>query len=264
MNTNVIIIVLPVRNHERLGMALDLENPNDFQNLSSVVKGFSNHTRLALLLGFRHGYTVQEIADFLEMTRGGLQNNIYRMIDADLVYRPSRDDRPAYALTPFGQFFARQFNRYGPSILEAQKLLAQTEAELAEEIDETPLADGLDDNERAKLIHTKKWLEHDHDIAKLLRQSGAREYEPPEQEPEDIPSAIISQIAELEGVHPDDLATPLSHAIDIELLEQSFSSRSGPPPDLIQFTYLDYTVKITADGEVDVQEATSQDIASEG
>lgn len=69
---------------------MDLSDPEDYEQLSALIKGFSNDTRLALLLGFHAGYSASEIAEFLKITRGGLQNNINKMAEADLIYRPSQ------------------------------------------------------------------------------------------------------------------------------------------------------------------------------
>lgn len=147
---------------------MELDDPDDFTQLSALIKGFSNDTRLALLLGFYHGYSANAIASFLDMTRGGLQNNITKMVNLDLVYRPSADEAPTYALTPLGEFFARIFDRYGTNLLNTLTMLRETESEVRQQLQDSPMADSLSDADERKLIHTQKWQEADHHIRELL------------------------------------------------------------------------------------------------
>lgn len=150
---------------------MDLEDPDDFLRLSEVVKGFSNNTRLALLIGFYHNYTANEVADFLDMTRGGLQNNINKMVSSDLVYRPSKDNEPTYRLTPLGEFFAQFFDTYSVAALDALDEFNRTRDQVAQDVEDSPVVDSLGQSERKKLIHTTAWENVRDEIAARLAAS---------------------------------------------------------------------------------------------
>lgn len=147
---------------------MDLEETDEFDQLSTLVSGYANISRLALMLGFYQGYTAKEVTDFLDISRAGVQKNIERMVDAELVYRPAADDAPTYALTPIGEFFARLFDISGPALLAAVATVRQTEADIRQELQDSPIADGLSQADEEKLVHTKKWQQVDDQISKLL------------------------------------------------------------------------------------------------
>jgi len=236
---------------------MDLENPDDFTRLSTLVKGFSNDTRLALLIGFYHGYTAKEITDFLEMTRGGVQNNINKMISADLVYRPAADDAPTYKLTPIGDFFARIFDARGENLLETIDLLAQKEAELEQDLEDTPLANGLDQTAEDKLIHTNKWTEATAEVSDHLPQPrlgiGLGIGRSQTQQPS-LSNRIVNTIAEREGIDVSDLP-PLYVTLDPEQLDNLFRSTDDDQsvtPGAVTFEYVGYTVTVYSDGSVNL------------
>lgn len=147
---------------------MEFDDPEAFDRVAQVVKGFSNTTRLALLTGLYYGYDAPEIAAFLDMTRGGLQSNIQTMIEADLIYRPADDDAPTYQLTPLGEYFAQYFSKTGPTIQAVSELLDRTEGQVEQELHESPLGDGLTATERQKLVHTKKWAASGDEVANHL------------------------------------------------------------------------------------------------
>lgn len=74
----------------------------DLDTLATVYKALGNKTRLAILLQLEEEETVTPLTDELDITRSGLQSNIERLIDAELVYRPG-DPGPTYSLTPLGE-----------------------------------------------------------------------------------------------------------------------------------------------------------------
>lgn len=147
---------------------MDLEEIEKFDQLVTLIRGYANLTRLALLLGFYQGYTAQDVADFLDISRPGVQKNIEQMVKADLVFRPAADEAPTYALTPLGEFFARIYDAYGPALLTAAALLRQTEATVRQQLQDSPMATGLSEAEKEKLVHTRKWQEVNDQITDLL------------------------------------------------------------------------------------------------
>jgi DNA-binding transcriptional ArsR family regulator len=82
---------------------------DDFEDLAEVYKALGNEARIAVLLQLEKGESVSPLTDELEMTRSGLQKNIERLIDADLVYRPTDSDQ-TYGLTVLGEFFVNEIH----------------------------------------------------------------------------------------------------------------------------------------------------------
>ncbi|USZ68536.1 hypothetical protein NGM10_02060 [Halorussus salilacus] len=149
-------------------MEPDQTEPLDW--LATVISGCANLPRLALLLGFSQGYTAQEVTDILEISRPGVQKNIERMIEADLVYRPAADDAPTYALTPIGEFFASFIDDHGPVLLTALTILRDSEATIQQQLEDSPVADGMSQTEQDRLVHTRKWQETNNQIHDLLER----------------------------------------------------------------------------------------------
>lgn len=147
---------------------MDLEDTEEFDQLATLASGYANTTRIALLIGFYQGYTATDVTNFLGVSRPGAQKSIERMIDADLIYRPAADDAPTYALTPLGEFFAQFFDVYGPKLLTAIAKLQETEADIRQQLQDSPMADGLNQADTDKLVHTKKWQQMDDQIRERL------------------------------------------------------------------------------------------------
>ena len=71
---------------------------------------------------------------------------------------------------------------------------------------------------------------------------------PARQIPDSIVLAIVTTIAEQEGLDPLELE-PLQHTLNVEALEKLFDGT--PSHDLrIQFQYYGYEVTVTGDGQV--------------
>ena len=77
-------------------------NAEELETLASIYKALGNKTRLSILQQLEKQEPVTPLTDDLGITRSGLQSNIERLIDADLVYRPVDKD-PTYLLTPLGE-----------------------------------------------------------------------------------------------------------------------------------------------------------------
>lgn len=150
-----------------------LNDSAEYEQLATLIKGFGNDTRLALLLGLYAGDSASEIATFMDITRGGMQNNINKMADADLLYRPSADDAPTYRLTPIGQLFAQFIEAYGSILLAVLSDLDDTREQIAHEVNESPVAESLGTRETEKLIHTRSWEQMEDEITARLTASRA-------------------------------------------------------------------------------------------
>jgi len=157
---------------------LSLDDPQDFGKLSVLIKGFSSDTRLALLLGFHYEYTANEVADFLDMTRGGLQNNIEKMIEADLVYRPDEEDQPTYRLTPIGKVIAKFFDHRGTTLLGALERIEEGEDRILREIEaeiegqgDSMLGEALSERDIERLVNTQKWDRFGKSVKSILQET---------------------------------------------------------------------------------------------
>lgn len=203
---------------------MDLSKPAEFEQLSKLIKGVGSDTRLALLIGLNHGYSANEIAKFLDMTRGGLQNNIYKMIDAGLIYRPGEENQSTYKLTPLGEFFAQFFATHGRDLLDVIAQIEQTENTIREDLQQSPLSDELDQNAKEKLIHTKAWNEIEEEVRDRLSQSRPQLKEPlfellTEDEPIRANTTVV--IAHLAAHNPDAIAPALPELLRLITAEET-------------------------------------------
>ena len=243
---------------------MDLEDPDDFKQLATLVKGFSNDTRLALLLGIYHGHSANDIADFLDMTRGGLQNNITKMIAADLVKRPTREASPTYQLTPLGRFFAHLFDSYGPLLLHCLTMLEKSETQVTQELADSPLREGLSKSATDKLIHNQKWTATENDITLHLGQPHRDLHLSHPHLATHLFAKIIEAIADHKDAEPADLP-PLSEHIDIEALLSyldKYSTNSSRVPNTIGLSYFDTIVTIHLDEDIAVEITDKPDSSS--
>lgn len=205
-------------------LPMDLSNPAEFKQLSELVKGVGSDTRLALLIGLDRGYSANEIAEFLEMTRGGLQNNIYKMIDAGLIYRPGEENQPTYRLTPLGRFFAQFFATHGRDLLDVIAQIEQTENTIREDLQHSPLSEELDQNAKEKLVHTKTWNEIETEIRDRLSRSRLQLEEPifellTEDEPIQANTTVV--LAHLAARHPETIVPALPELLQLVTAEDT-------------------------------------------
>lgn len=80
---------------------------------------------------------------------------------------------------------------------------------------------------------------------------------PPGRERDEIGRAVVTAVAEEEGVSPVALQPPLASVIDPEALQQlvaSMISRPGVPRATVEFEYNGYLVTVTEVGTVTVTE----------
>lgn len=73
--------------------------------MTELFKALGNQARLAVLEALYRDKDITNIHREMDMSRSGLQNNIERLVDADLLYRPSNDNR-TYDLTILGDVVA--------------------------------------------------------------------------------------------------------------------------------------------------------------
>lgn len=141
-------------------MGLDDHTEDDLKRLADVYQGLSYWARLAILIGIDEGKNLNEIADFVGITRGAMQDHMEKLLNAELIYKP---DEPGttYALTPLGEFYIDRIKEDSELIGESLDQLAEAEEEVGEEYQEELdiLADSelADQKKVGEKINTKKW-----------------------------------------------------------------------------------------------------------
>lgn len=177
------LIPLEIYDLDIMPSNLSFRDIDDLDRLASVINGLSNTSRLSVLLAMDENRSMQEVAEALDITRGGLQRNIETLIEADLVYRPSQPNQ-TYALTPLGEYFIRWLQTNGDQLLTALSKLEGHEADISpqtesireqlEDISEIN-ADAAIDPSRAvsereldRMVHTQKWERANEDVRKSL------------------------------------------------------------------------------------------------
>ena len=133
--------------------------PAELARLARVFNGFSQRTRLALLLGFYEDQRASEVAEFLDISRAGMQNHLKKMREAELI----RKQDGGYELTALGTFFAEWIIGQNNAILQALDALDDAEQEFADQ-----LGADLEESDR-KRIHGLKWSLIRENIEELLR-----------------------------------------------------------------------------------------------
>lgn len=133
----------------------------DFKAVSALFQGLGHEARLALLLGIYQDKSLNEIAEFLDITRGGMQDHLEKLIDCELLYRPEESSK-TYDLTPFGNFFVKFLLENEETLIGAIEELRGEEEKVEEAVDR--VRSQLDDEDVPvsekdweRKIHSKKW-----------------------------------------------------------------------------------------------------------
>ena len=134
--------------------------PAELARLARVFNGFSQRTRLALLLGFYEDQRASEVAEFLDISRAGMQNHLKKMREAELI----RKQDGGYELTALGIFFAEWLIEQNTAVLQALDALDDAEQEFADQ-----LGADLEESDR-KRIHGLKWSLARENVEELLEE----------------------------------------------------------------------------------------------
>jgi len=169
----------PKRLFRKFLVALETMEPEqwektDFEAVSSLFQGLAHEARLALLLGIYQDKSLNEIADFLDITRGAMQDHIEKLVDTDLLYRPEESGK-TYDLTPFGTFFVEFLLENEETLVYAIDQLSVNEEKVEEAVGEvrTQVEESeVDFSEKdwERKIHSKKWQQAWDEIEKILEQ----------------------------------------------------------------------------------------------
>lgn len=155
-------------------MSLDSHSEDDLKDLAGVYKGLSHEARLAILFGLSEGASLNDVSEFLDITRGALQDHIHMLLDAELIYRPTDSNR-TYNLTPLGEHFVEKLEKDEDTVIQALQELEDVEQDLEEDYREqlSGLQDSdlVDENTVKKKVHTEKWEKVAGKIWDLLSRS---------------------------------------------------------------------------------------------
>lgn len=141
------------------------------EELARIYQGFSHPARIAVLVAIDSGLNLNEASEFLGIKRPSLQDHVDKLVEAELVYRPS--DGATYRLTPLGDYFMDRLTEERESILEALDLIDSEEDELwnqktpdQKELEEYDVP--IDEGKLERQIHTQKWEKLSEKIDELL------------------------------------------------------------------------------------------------
>lgn len=141
-------------------MELGSWTKREMEELARNYQGFSHPARIAVLVAIDSELNLNEASEFLGIKRPSLQDHVDKLVDAELVYRPS--DGATYKLTPLGEYFLERLTEERETILEALDLIDEEEEDLRSEkmpeIKELEKYDvPIDEKELERQIHTQKW-----------------------------------------------------------------------------------------------------------
>ena len=134
--------------------------PAELARLARVFNGFCQRTRLALLIGFYEDQRASEVAEFLDISRAGMQNHLKKMREAELI----RKQDGGYELTALGIFFAEWLIEQNTAVLQALDALDDAEQEFADQ-----LGADLEESDK-KRIHGLKWSLARENVEELLEE----------------------------------------------------------------------------------------------
>ncbi|EMA11568.1 hypothetical protein SAMN05443574_103303 [Haloarcula vallismortis] len=133
---------------------------DDINALADLYQALGNKTRLHVLIQLSQDEPVSQLTDELGITRSGLQKNIERLIDSELVYRPQQEDSKTYALTPLGNRYVdllEQDAEHSLTVLEdleeELKQLEEEEKDTRETLEEA----GVDVTEFEQKLKAEAW-----------------------------------------------------------------------------------------------------------
>lgn len=124
----------------------------EWEALADVFSGVAHPARVAVVQGLHEDRSIPDIVEDLSITRGGLQNHLETLIDAQLVYRTGESDAP-YALTPIGLYFAVLLEDQEDVLLSAVEMVQEAEAQSRDEFADVPMSD----EEVDKQVTRRKW-----------------------------------------------------------------------------------------------------------
>jgi DNA-binding transcriptional ArsR family regulator len=130
------------------------------EDLADIYQALGNKTRLHTLQKLSQDRPVSELTDELGITRSGLQKNIERLIQSELVYRPQEEDSKTYALTPLGDRYVellKEDSKHALTVLNQLNKQLQDLEEEQSETRETLEEAGVDLTEYEQKLKEEAW-----------------------------------------------------------------------------------------------------------
>lgn len=172
----------PKRLFRKYLVALETMEPerwerDDFEAVSGLFQGLAHEARLALLLGIYQDKSLNEIAEFIGITRGAMQDHIEKLVETELLFRPDESGK-TYDLTPFGTFFVEFLLQNEDVLVEAVQELEMEEEKVEKAVGEVRTqvneADvDFSEKDWQRKIHSKKWQQAWDDIEEILEEEEA-------------------------------------------------------------------------------------------
>lgn len=141
------------------GSTLLVVTGDDLSQLSQIFQALGNEARLSVVQRLQNGESVSGLHHDLGMSRSGLQKNIERLIDANLVYRPDDSDQ-TYDLTYLGEILAEQIDYTEANLNDVMEEYREQvekhrkqESETLERMEEA----GVDTKELEQKIQARAW-----------------------------------------------------------------------------------------------------------
>jgi DNA-binding MarR family transcriptional regulator len=155
-------------------MEMEHWKKTDFEAVATLFQGLAHEVRLSLLFGIHQNKSLNEISEFMDITRGAMQDHIEKLISSDLLYRPEKSEK-TYALTPFGEFFLDFLLRNERRLTEAISQLESEEDNVRNVVNEARnkvnKADvPVSDKDWDRKIHSKKWEEAWNETEQILEE----------------------------------------------------------------------------------------------
>jgi len=144
-------------------------SPDERDQLAALFNGVAHSARIAILQGLAENKPLTAVVDDVSVTRGTLQTHVERMIESDLVYRPSDGDQ-TYALTPLGEYVLTLIEEEAPVLLQAAERVEEEEASIEESLEAAGVS--MDESTRTKTVHTQKWEDTLDEIRSMLEEDS--------------------------------------------------------------------------------------------
>lgn len=130
------------------------------EQIKQIFQALGNNARLKILETLDNNQTVSGLHHDLGMSRSGLQKNIEKLVQANLVYRPEEGNQ-TYRLTSLGDVVAEHVAEIKSSREEIMDLYTEKlEEERLEEKDvlEKMQDSGVDTSELEQKIQSRAWV----------------------------------------------------------------------------------------------------------
>lgn len=111
------------------------------ETVADLLQAVAHPDRIAILIGVDQGLSRAELVERLELSQSAMSNNLRRLRNAGLVYKP---DDAGYRVTPLGSIFAVFLEEYRDALAEAVAVIEDAEERARQEYGDVPVPDDVD------------------------------------------------------------------------------------------------------------------------